>query len=629
MTQCSPIIDLDSAHVADLDEALLTISKVLEFPPKTVSHTRNHLRRDAAGFKVLRDIRIPTQDNNYVLGDVYLPLEHGKTYPVLVSCTLYGKRTVYSGPDLENEDEIAAFEKAEDDWHSCSSDVSIYNPNGGPEFDFWNTQRGFENIATFNTFSYVPHGYAMVKIDPRGVSQTPGTRWVPGEITGDFYDAVEWAADQPWSNGKVALVGSSFGANVQWNVASLKPKGLTCFVPYACKITSPVQKKVIRLLTFNLADLDTYREAAYTGGIPAFRYLSNWFERVRKSSPKWSDHMDMLTLMKTQPFYDGLWEMVSSKPDQIELPCFLAASQLFIIHGRGAYEAWRARQRSNTYLQVVDCDYYSWPNREAAQKVIQFLNHYMKGLEYPKLEKVGIQMRLGYNSWYWRKENDWPVPGTQYTKLYLTSDGSVSMEKRPEPEKQLSYSTRIFPDRKSGISFISKPYEEDTELAGHFSAVLAISSSTSDADVVVSLWAVSEEGVAVPYGSKGQPEPIAKGFLRASHRKIDPLKYRPERPWHTHAEGDHAPLGKDEVVRVDVEIFPAAARIRKGWMLRVDITPTEAQPDILGYNPTEMRVWYCESHEEAVNTVHLGGHHENYILCPVVPKSEGYSDHVL
>ena len=79
------------------------------------------------------------------------------------------------------------------------------------------------------------YGYAMVKVDARGVSQTPGARWAPGEITKDFYDAVEWAAEQNWSNGKVALVGSSYGANIQWNVASLRPKGLECFVPYASK----------------------------------------------------------------------------------------------------------------------------------------------------------------------------------------------------------------------------------------------------------------------------------------------------------------------------------------------------------------------------------------------------------
>jgi uncharacterized protein len=226
---------LDSPNESDLDEVLSKICSDLNISPKSIPHTRNHLRRAAAGFKVLRDIRIPVRDGNYVLGDVYLPLEHGKRYPVLISCTLYGKRIVYGGPDLQDPKDIAAFEKAEEEWHSTTSDFEIDLLNKGPSFRHWTAQRGFENIATFNTFTYVPNGYAMVKIDPRGVSETPGSRGVPGQIASDFFDAVEWASEQNWSDGNVALVGSSYGANVQWAVADKKPKGLRCFVPYASK----------------------------------------------------------------------------------------------------------------------------------------------------------------------------------------------------------------------------------------------------------------------------------------------------------------------------------------------------------------------------------------------------------
>lgn len=238
-------VDLDSDDQSIMDNALSGICAELGVLPKSVAHARNHLRREAAGFKVMRDIKIPTQDGNYVLGDVYLPLEHARRYPVLMSCTPYGKRVVYSGPNLEDAQEVVAFEEAEDYWHSTSAGIEVQMPIKGHWFGDWTTQRGFENIATFNTFTYVPHGYAMVKIDPRGVAQTPGTRGVIGELAGDFYDSVEWAAQQTWSNGKVALVGSSYGANVQWNVAQLKPKGLVCFVPYAS--TCPCRVKMTLL----------------------------------------------------------------------------------------------------------------------------------------------------------------------------------------------------------------------------------------------------------------------------------------------------------------------------------------------------------------------------------------------
>jgi putative CocE/NonD family hydrolase len=232
------MVNLNCNNTSDLDNALFCISTKLGIPSKTVSYTRNHLRRAKAGFKVLRDLHIPTRDGAGILGDVYLPLQYRERFPVLMSCTIYGRRVFYSGPNLDDEDDIAAFERAEDEWHSTAEGTPVRVPRGswGPS---WEAQRGFENIATFNTFTYVPHGYAMVKIDPRGVSQTPGTRGVPGQLTNDLYDAVEWAAEQSWSNGHVALVGSSYGANVLWNVASLRPKGLKCFVPYACKENPP------------------------------------------------------------------------------------------------------------------------------------------------------------------------------------------------------------------------------------------------------------------------------------------------------------------------------------------------------------------------------------------------------
>ncbi|KAH8695645.1 Alpha/Beta hydrolase protein [Talaromyces proteolyticus] len=610
VTKHAALIDLDSPNTSDLDKAITEICTELGYFPKSVSHTRNHLRREAAGFKVMRDMRIPVEDGNYVLADVYLPLELREKYPVLVSCTLYGKRVLFGGPDLENQDEIYAFEKAEDDWHSTSPGVPIQVPHGDSWLGAWTTQRGFENIATFNTYSYVPHGFAMVKVDPRGVSQTPGVRGVPGEITGDLYNAVEWAAEQSWSNGDVALVGSSQGANVQWAVASLKPKGLRCFVPYA-------------------TDLDMYREGSFIGGIPSYRFVANWVERIRKPSYKWTDHMDILDIMKSNPFDNGLWRAASAQLDSIDLPCLLAAPQLLLLHSRGPFEAWRARNPDNTHLQVVDRDYYSWASREAAGKVLQFLNRYLKGAENPKPERVGIQMRLGYGSWYWRKENNWPVPGTQYTKWYLGSDGFLLKSAPKQAERQFSYSTRTTENQKSGVSFYSVAFKEDVEFAGHFTAVLHMSSSTEDADVVVTLWAVDENGAVVPHSSDGQPEPIAKGFLRVSHRITDPAKTLPERPWHSHTKEDNLLLKPGEVVRIEVEIFPAAARVRRGWKLRLDVTPTEEQPDIAGYKPLDMRVWYSETHPEGQNYIHVGEQYDNYIACPVVPVTEGYPNHVL
>lgn len=65
-------INLDSENYDDLDGPLQKICDILSLRPKSVHHTRNHLRREKAGFKALRDLQIPSPDGGYVLADVYL-----------------------------------------------------------------------------------------------------------------------------------------------------------------------------------------------------------------------------------------------------------------------------------------------------------------------------------------------------------------------------------------------------------------------------------------------------------------------------------------------------------------------------------------------------------------------------
>ncbi|KAJ5761592.1 hypothetical protein N7533_003631 [Penicillium manginii] len=320
---------------------------------------------------------------------------------------------------------------------------------------------------------------------------------------------------------------------------------------------------------------------------------------------------------------------MESKPEtSAEIPCFLAASQIFMIHGRGAYEAWMVRRPDNTHLQLVDSDYYSWPSQEAAGKVLEFLNHYLKTEACPAPERVGIQMRLGNQRWNWRKEPNWPVPGTEYIKWHFRHEQSLATTPPAlgSSDARFSYSAQKRLTGDNGVSFQSLPFEEDVEMAGHLAATLCISSTAPDADVVVLAWAIDEHGRAVAYGANSnEPEPLAKGFLRVSHRKTNPEQSLPWRPWYTHLQNDLMPLqGPGDVVEITVEIMPAA-RVRKGWILRVDICPSENQPNIPEYNGPSMRLWYGETHSQStLDTLHVGGKRTKFIMCPVVPRSEDY-----
>ncbi|KAM5363428.1 hypothetical protein ACJZ2D_011995 [Fusarium nematophilum] len=301
----------------------------------------------------------------------------------------------------------------------------------------------------------------------------------------------------------------------------------------------------------------TNRDLAYVGGVPTSDFLSIWTTGIRASSPRWSDAEDVNEIFSRHPSYDDYWKKVEIDVESIDLPVFLGAAQMLIFHHRGPYEAWRRLASKEKFLEIVDTNYYSWPNREAVQKLLLFAERHLKGVDNRgQLERVGIQMRIGHGEWYWRTETDWEVPGTIYVDWNLQADASLTTEEPAAgtPLSELPYPADIDPKSKAGLSFVSSPFQTDVELAGHFTATLNISSTSHDADVVVSLWALDEEGKIVRFCVGPNNEPFASGLLRASHRKTDPNRSLPWRPWHTHREEDLADLKGGEVVELDVEI---------------------------------------------------------------------------
>ncbi len=114
------------------------------------------------------------------------------------------------------------------------------------------------NWETVNPQWWVPRGYAAVRVDGRGSGKSPGQcePWSLAEAI-DFYDAIEWAAAQPWCNGNVGLLGISYYAINQWFVANLQPPSLKAIIPWE-----------------GFADI--YRDALFHGGILSV-FMTNWF----------------------------------------------------------------------------------------------------------------------------------------------------------------------------------------------------------------------------------------------------------------------------------------------------------------------------------------------------------------
>ena len=106
--------------------------------------------------------------------------------------------------------------------------------------------------------------------------------------------------------------------------------------------------------------------------------------------------------------------------------------------------------------------------------------------------------------------------------------------------------------------------------------MLFISSSTVDADLFVTVQAFSADGREVEFQGTVDPHtPLAQGWLRASHRKLDIKKSKPWQPYHTH--DDKQPLKPAGSVEVDVEIWPTCIILPTGFRLAVVIAGKDFQ----------------------------------------------------
>ena len=195
------------------------------------------------------------------------------------------------------------------------------------------------------------------------------------------------------------------------------------------------------------------------------------------------------------------------------------------------------------------------------------------------------------------------------------------MSKSPLPPTAAGEGATAPPARCSpGATFVSEPFETDTVLAGYSKLVLWVASTSEDMDIYVALRVLDETnreidfcGPALIPGISTDFYPLAKGWLKVSHRKLDTQRSTEFRPKHTHLRADHAPLQAGEIVPVEVEIIPNTGLIRKGHRLRVDIQP------YTGVGHGMRHAYDATYHDGAHNTIYTGPDHPSYVQLPVVP----------
>ena len=164
------------------------------------------------------------------------------------------------------------------------------------------------------------------------------------------------------------------------------------------------------------------------------------------------------------------------------------------------------------------------------------------------------------------------------------------------------------------------PFEQETEFTGPAALRLWISSSTRDMDIFAVLRVFDPQGQECTFIGAHEKVPMAHGWLRASHRKLDQQRTLRCRPYHAHDEVQKLEPGA--VYPVDVEIWPTSMVFPKGYRLVLTLQGHDfvvTPPGRLLHDHPQDR-----NAEEfgGLNTVHTGGEHASCLLMPLIPRQD-------
>ncbi|MEN7538281.1 CocE/NonD family hydrolase [Aurantiacibacter flavus] len=528
-------------------------------PPLPPAGYRQEMR---AGLLFEQNVPIVLRDGVEIYADIYRP-EGAADLPVLLSWSPYGKHA-------KSNQVFWPASGVNPEW------LSPETPFEGPDPVFW-----------------CPAGYAVAIVDPRGA-------WLSG---GDFHhngmteaqdcaEVIEFLAARDWASGMVGMTGVSYLACIQYLVAPLKPPALKALNPWE-------------------GFADWYREFAFHGGIPetgfAPRASDNIQYSLNRTENTWAN-------IQAHPLYNPFWQSKELALEEITQPSYVVASWADQgLHTRGTFEAFRRMASTDKWLEAHGqkkwAHYYL---AESRKRRLAFFDHFLKqpGTVVPAWPKVRLEVRERYGKAQERTASDWPLPQTDYVRLALRDDGT--MVQGPEGSGTVEY------DATAGRAVFDHVFTERTELTGYAKLVLEVEArGASDMDLFVALEKIDREGDKVGFGFYAffEDGPVALGWLRASHRALDPERSSEFQPFHLHDREEL--LSEGEKALVEIEIWPSSTLFEAGESLRLIVQGRDIYDEGLPNLP-------FARHESLRNAgTHVLHCERSYLQVPKIPLERG------
>ena len=566
-------------------------------------------RTDVVGAMTIDwDVPIPAGDGTVLRADVFRPSAPG-TYPTILSLGPYAKGRGFQ-------------EFLPPAWQKMTADY--------PEI-VEGSSNAYQNFEVVDPEKWVPDGYVCVRVDARGTGRSPGYLDPFAERgTLDLYESIEWAARQPWSDGKIGLCGISYLAINQWQVAALQPPHLTAICVWE-------------------GASDLYRDTIYHGGILS-TFADRWYSLIvqygmgasgglnpHTGQPVYGDETftqaelgqhraDFGRLVREHPLLDD-FHRARIHPDwsRVQVPVLAAGNWGGMgLHLRGTVRGYEQAASADKWLTMHEDTHFSlFYSHYGLDLQQRFFGHFLKGAETGWAEQPPVELRTRHadGSVGIRAGAAWPLPETTWTRLHLDAAGRT-MSPEPAPDD----ASAGYVGMQSGLSFRYRS-PRDLEITGPVAAKLYIESSTADADLFLVLRAFAPDGTEIVFQGANDPGvPVAQGWLRASHRALDEEQSRPFLPVHRHDRRE--PLTPGAIYEVDVEILPTSLVLPAGYTLALDVQghdytnpaaaqtagPTAGSGSFLHQDPVDRPVGLFGSRV----TVHTGGEHRSYLMLPVV-----------